>query len=269
MSSARLIDTAIGGNASSTGPFGPSIVVIAAGLAAWQHDHLVAGPHYAAGHGAGIAAVVGMLGGLRPDDVLHREPHVDEVAVAGDVDVLEMAQQRRTRRTTAPCPTWSPRCRRWSADIGMVVTSWTPAGRRRRGTRRGSRSNRSWSQSMRSILLTASTMCCTPQQRGQEGVPAGLLEQPVAGVDEHDHQLCGGCAGHHVAGVLDVARGVGDDEFPLGRGEVAVGDVDGDALLAFGAQPVGDQREVGVVVAALARVRSTAASWSSITALES
>ena len=28
MSSARLIDTAIGGNASSTGPVGPSIVVI-------------------------------------------------------------------------------------------------------------------------------------------------------------------------------------------------------------------------------------------------
>ena len=28
MSSARLIDTAIGGNASSTGPLGPSMVVI-------------------------------------------------------------------------------------------------------------------------------------------------------------------------------------------------------------------------------------------------
>ena len=29
-----------------------------------------------------------------------------------------------------------------------------------------------------------------------------------------------------------------------GRGEIAVGDVDGDALLAFGAQAVGEQREI-------------------------
>ena len=79
------------------------------------------------------------------------------------------------------------------------------------------------------------------QQRGQERVPAGLLQQTVAGVDEHDGQLRGGGPGHHVAGVLDVARSVGDDEFALGSGEVAVGDVDRDALLTLGAQPVGDQ----------------------------
>ena len=35
----------------------------------------------------------------------------------------------------------------------------------------------------------------------------------------------------------------------FGRREVAVGDVDGDALLALGAEAVGEQREVGVVVA--------------------
>jgi hypothetical protein len=34
-----------------------------------------------------------------------------------------------------------------------------------------------------------------------------------------------------------------------GGREVAVGDVDGDALLALGAQAVGEQREVGVAVA--------------------
>ena len=36
----------------------------------------------------------------------------------------------------------------------------------------------------------------------------------------------------------------------LGRREVAVGDVDRDALLALGAEPVGEQGEVDVVVAA-------------------
>ena len=41
-----------------------------------------------------------------------------------------------------------------------------------------------------------------------------------------------------------MARGVGDDEpAPVG-GEVAVGDVDRDALLTLCAQPVGQQREV-------------------------
>jgi hypothetical protein len=48
--------------------------------------------------------------------------------------------------------------------------------------------------------------------------------------------------------ILHVAGGVGDDELALRGGEVAVGDIDGDALLALGAQAVGEQREVGVVV---------------------
>ena len=64
--------------------------------------------------------------------------------------------------------------------------------------------------------------------------------------------------------------GVGDDELPLGRGEVAVGDVDRDALLALGPQAVGEQRQVRVLVAHRSRlVRSTASSWSSKIAFES
>ena len=39
-------------------------------------------------------------------------------------------------------------------------------------------------------------------------------------------------------------------KLPLGRGEVAVGDVDRDALLALGAQAVGQQREVERALAA-------------------
>ena len=42
---------------------------------------------------------------------------------------------------------------------------------------------------------------------------------------------------------------VGDDEAPLRGREVAVGDVDRDALLALGAQAVGQQRQVEEVVA--------------------
>jgi len=52
---------------------------------------------------------------------------------------------------------------------------------------------------------------------------------------------------------VHVPRGVGDDELALGRGEVPVSDVDGDALLAFGLEPVGEQREVRILVTAIRR----------------
>ena len=72
------------------------------------------------------------------------------------------------------------------------------------------------------------------EEGADEGVAFGLDLHAVAGVDEDDGELAGGGAGGHVAGVLLVAGGVGDDEFAFVGGEVAVGDVDGDALLAFG-----------------------------------
>jgi hypothetical protein len=50
-----------------------------------------------------------------------------------------------------------------------------------------------------------------------------------------------------------VAGRVGDDERPCRGGEVAVGDIDRDALLALGAQPVGQQREVELPAAAAPR----------------
>ncbi len=49
-----------------------------------------------------------------------------------------------------------------------------------------------------------------------------------------------------------MTRRVGDDELAGGCGEVAVGHVDGDPLLPLGAEPVGEEGEVGVLVAALA-----------------
>ena len=92
------------------------------------------------------------------------------------------------------------------------------------------------------------------QQRGDEAVPLGLRQHAFARVDQHDGELGGRCAGHHVARVLNVAGRVGDDELAPRRREVAIGHVDGDVLLALGAQTIGQQRQVDIVfAAALAR----------------
>ena len=73
------------------------------------------------------------------------------------------------------------------------------------------------------------------QEGGEEAVPFGLGEYPFAGIYEDDGQLGRGSARNHVAGVLNVPRRVGNDEFALGGAEIAVGDINGDFLLALGA----------------------------------
>ncbi len=89
-----------------------------------------------------------------------------------------------------------------------------------------------------------------PEERGQERVPTGLLDHAGPRVDE-DHRKVGGARpSDHVARVLHVPRGVGDDELATRRGEVAVGNVDRDALLALGPKPVGHECQVHVLVAA-------------------
>ena len=72
---------------------------------------------------------------------------------------------------------------------------------------------------------------------------------PRVGVQQNDGQLGGRRAGRHVARVLLVARRIGQDEFAFGRREIAIRDVDGDALLALRAQPVGQQRKIDLAAA--------------------
>ena len=108
-------------------------------------------------------------------------------------------------------------------------------------------------------LVHARDQVADAEQRGDRGVPARLLDDPVARVDEHERRVGGRGAGDHVARVADVAGGVGDDERAPRRGEEAVGDVDRDPLLALGAQPVGELREVDLGVARPGRPSAT---WS-------
>ncbi len=88
------------------------------------------------------------------------------------------------------------------------------------------------------------------EQRRDGGMPARLRRDSARGVHEDDGEIRGARARDHVARVLLVAGRVGDDEAAPRRREVTVGDVDGDALLAFEREPVGEEREVEAARAA-------------------
>ncbi len=108
-------------------------------------------------------------------------------------------------------------------------------------------------------------------QADQEAVPARLRQHALARVDQDHREVGGRGAGDHVARVLLVAGRVGDDELALVGGEEAVGDVDGDALLALGGEAV-DQQAKSILppwVPTRLESASSAASWSSKIILES
>ena len=82
------------------------------------------------------------------------------------------------------------------------------------------------------------------EQIGDAAVALGLGEHALPGVDQDDREIGGGGAGRHVAGILLMARRVGDDELASAGGEIAIGDVDGDALLALGLEAVDHEGQV-------------------------
>lgn len=75
-------------------------------------------------------------------------------------------------------------------------------------------------------------------------VSVSLADHPVAHVDKQNNDIRGGHPSDGVARVLLVAGAVRQDEFALVSGEIAVCDVDGDALLALGAKAVDQERQV-------------------------
>jgi hypothetical protein len=82
------------------------------------------------------------------------------------------------------------------------------------------------------------------EQRGNGSMATTLHKYALACVDEDNRKVGGACTGGHVARVLLVARSIRDDELAVCGREVAIGNIDGDALLAFGAQAISQQRKV-------------------------
>ena len=129
----------------------------------------------------------------------------------------------------------------FSADIGM---GWTRAFGRI-SSKSSTMSSKTWrSKSTRSILLTASANSVIPSSCAIRAWRRVCDADAVARVHEQDRDVRRRRAGRHVARVLFVARRVGEDELAARRREIAVRDVDRDALLALGFEAVGEQREI-------------------------
>ena len=196
--------------------------------ARWQHDNVFAGADAPGSYLPGETAEV-LIGA---DDCLHREAEVNDVAAGADVDRLQVVEQG-----SAVVPGHV------EAFVYHVV-----ALKRREGDEDHVVDVEFGSESLVVVydalidfavvvhqvhFVDGDDKVGDLQKCGQKAVTFGLGEHAFAGVNKDNRQFRRGCAGDHVAGVLDVSWRVGDDEFAFGRGKVAVGHVDGNPLLAF------------------------------------
>ena len=157
------------------------------------------------------------------------------------------ASARRTSGIASPrSTTLSPR----SADIGIARSSCRPRRRRERLKVGLDLAEALLGEVDEVHLVHGDDDVRDREDRGDVGVAARLLDHALARVEQDHRDVRGRGAGDHVARVLHVPGRVGELEAAARRDERAVGDVDRDALLALGAQAVGEQREVDVAVAA-------------------
>ena len=215
-----------------------------------QRHHLVARADDARGDGAGEAAEVE----IRPGHDLDRQPEPVEVQPGLDIDGLQMghqwcavepahvlagvddvvAEQGRHRQEVGVDEIER------LGEVAVVVADLVEA-------------------LLRPVdevhLVDRHHDVADAEQARDEAVPFRLCEHAVAGIDQDDGELAVRGPGRHVAGVLLVTRCVGDDELALRRREVAVRHIDRDALLAFGLQAVGQQREVDLIALGARRGR--------------
>ena len=201
--------------------------------------HLLAARDFAACHRPGITAEIEM----RPVHPLHREAKRPLAPVTTGIDRLQMPEQSR-----AAIPV------HMRAGVDHVVA----LERRHRnggdlleaelggkgGKILGDRLEPRLIEIDQVHLVDGKRHLADAEQRQDAGMAARLGQDAAARIDQQHGEIAIGRAGRHVARVLDVARRVGDDEFPPRRREIAIGDVDGDLLLALGLQPVDQQREI-------------------------
>ena len=85
------------------------------------------------------------------------------------------------------------------------------------------------------------------QEGSNKSVAFGLFNHAFARIYEDECKVCGRSTGNHISGVLHVSWRICNDEFTLGCCEVAVGNINGDSLLAFVFKAVCEEAEVDVI----------------------
>ena len=78
-------------------------------------------------------------------------------------------------------------------------------------------------------------------------MPSRLRQHAMPCIDKYNREVGSRGSGNHVSCVLLVAWRIGNDEFALGRGEKAVGDIDRDALLALRSKTIDEQRKIDIL----------------------
>ncbi len=94
-----------------------------------------------------------------------------------------------------------------------------------------------------------------PKQRADETVPLGLLDDPVACINQNHSEVTIRRASRHIAGVLLVTGAVGDNKFTLVGRKVAISHINRDPLLALGLEAVGQQRWIKTFIGRAVHLR--------------
>ncbi len=82
------------------------------------------------------------------------------------------------------------------------------------------------------------------QQRCNKRMPPRLREHALRAVDQHNRHISRRRARCHIARVLLMSRRIRDDELALGRRKIPVRHINRDALLAFSAKAIRQQRKI-------------------------
>ena len=78
-------------------------------------------------------------------------------------------------------------------------------------------------------------------------MPAGLLGDPITGIDEDDNQVGVGSSRDHIAGILCMPRSISDDKLALIGSKIAISHIDGDSLFAFGTEAIGQDSQINPI----------------------
>ena len=74
-----------------------------------------------------------------------------------------------------------------------------------------------------------------------------LGQHPLAGIYQEHSQICRRCAGCHIARILLMTGGIGDDKLSVFCGKKTISNINRDALFTFRCQAVDQKSEVNIL----------------------